>query len=153
MVYYQRLDDDLFPELQFGPGRKGIHAFMPTPPGDPRVPTPAPAKPLLVVFRLDEPPLAVDTGTPSPGWQLAFDRRDADGTLRHHHIAVLPQPKDGNATQRPRPYAGPPPVGTMIYRGAWWADLASLYGQGLLRAGMTVGLGFANQAQVKFVLV
>lgn len=152
MIHYQRLDDDLFPELKFGPGRKGIHALMPAPPGDPRVPAAPAAKPLLVVFRLEEPQGIAGIGTASPGWQLAFDLLDANGTLQHHHIPVLPQPMDGNATQRPSPDTGRPSVGTVIYRGAWWADLASLYRQRMLRPGGEVILSFADQAHVKVML-
>lgn len=152
VIHYHRLDEQRFPELQFGPGRKGIHALMPPPPGDRRVPAPPSARPLLVVFRVTEiaPPAPGEVAPPV--WQLVVSQQNADGTLSERRVVVAPQPPDGNNTRRPRPDTGPPSVGTVIYRGAWWADLSSLYAWGL-RSGTPVVLSYAERERVTFSLI
>lgn len=151
--FYRRLDDDLFPELQLGPQRKGVRALMLPPLGDPRVTTPRHAKVLLVVFRLDQPAAASEPSTALRGWHLSFDRLDAQGRLQRERVPVVPEPKDGNTSRRPLPDAGPPPPGRPIYRGAWWTDLAGLFASGLLQPGMAVQVAWAGQPGLTLNLV
>ena len=100
-LYFNRLDDDLFPELQPGPGRKGLQGRVMVPPVDQRIPAPSDAEVLLAVFRLDEPPRVQDPASAPTGWTLEYTQRDADGVSRRHAIALIPTPKDGNYSSHP----------------------------------------------------
>lgn len=151
-LYYDILDDDRFPELKPGPGRKGIQARVIQPPGDPRIPAKPQGIPLLVVFRLDEPPQVMDPDLAPPGWQLGYDVPSADGQIKRHTILMRPMPKDGNYSQRPIPDPNLRPLPGAIYRGALWTDVAALYAQKVFRSGMVIEIAYMQQAQTRVPL-
>lgn len=152
-LFFDRLDDGLFPELQIGPGRKGINARLLHPPGDARVPAPRDATSLLVAFLIDMPPPPPDLTTPRPGWQLAFDLPDLQGKPVRHTIDLEARPLPGDFVERaPSNPKLPPPTGTVLYVGAYWVDVTSLFQSKQWRPGMAVELSHGMQAQTRLTL-
>ena len=152
-LYFDRLDDANFPELQIGPGRKGINARLLHPPGDPRVPAPRDAITLLVAFLIEMQPPPPDRATPRPGWQLNFDGLDRAGKPVRHTIALEARPLAGDFVEHaPSNPDLPRPTGTPLYVGAYWVDVRGLFQSKLWRPGMVIELRHGPHAQTRLTL-
>lgn len=152
-LFFDRLDDNLFPELQIGPGRKGINARLLHPPGDARVPAPRGATTLLVAFLIDMPPASPDPNAPRPGWQLGFDALDREGKPVRHTIALEARPLPGDFVERaPSNPKLPPAGGTVLYVGAYWVDVSGLFQSKAWRPGLVVDISHGPQAQTRLTL-
>jgi hypothetical protein len=151
-LYFDKIDDELFPDLLVPPGQKAIRARVLPPPADRRIPAPPQSVVLLVAYRLDEPGVSTDPAVKPPAWQLAYEVLDKDGKPHRHGITLMERPLEGNFSERPTPVPGMVMPPGMIYRGAYWTTLTELYRTKTLRPGMPVELSYGQQARVRLTL-
>jgi hypothetical protein len=151
-LFFDKLADQLVPELQVPEDLSGITLRQLMPPGDPRVPVSAQRVTLLVGFRFDAPEPPEQPTDPVPGWRLEFDQPDAQGVLRRHQLALLPTPpKDDNlrhAVRDPRM----PHLPGLIFAGTLAVDMHPAYSRKLLRPGMVIEVSFGQQARAQLKL-
>jgi len=120
-LYRHEMDDNVFPELKFGFGKRGIRIEFIQGKRDDRISAPPDVTALLlVVFRLPE------TGDPSIVWQLDVE---VDAEKGEHKVLVFPlldAPVEGNVSEcvaQPANQVIPP---GLIFQGAFWVDLSDL---------------------------
>lgn len=152
-LHYDRLDYDLFADLQPHPDAIAINAKVLQPPnGDSRLPTSL-RKPVLVLsFRLENPPRPTQPTDPVPGWVISFEQTSADGKKQARHIDLVERPMDGNYTERPRRDPNRPQLPGGMYLGALWADLGDLYRSKVFHTGLVIEIAYGQQARTRLVL-
>jgi hypothetical protein len=150
-LHYDRLDGDRFPDLRPHPDAFAINGRILRPPGDARLPESARRPMLLLVFRLEQPPLPNEAAPQAPAWMLGIDRADANGQMRRTNIALVERPKD-DYDQRPRRDPNRPLLPGTVYLGALAADLGELFAAGVLRSGTVVEVSFHRQSTVRLTV-
>ena len=151
-LFFDKIKDDIVPEMQVPEDRSGITLRQLVPPGDPRVPVSAKRMTLLVGFRFDAPAPPQRPTDPVPGWRLDVDLLDAQGVLRRHQLSLLPTPpEDDNlrhAVRDPRM----PHVPGMIFAGTLVVDLQPAFSNKLLRPGLVIEVSYGQQARAQLKL-
>ena len=127
-LYRRNLEDDAFASSAFQPRERGLRAQIMRAKADARIPAPADAVVLLVLFRVPE------TGEPV-GWQLELELVGQDAKPRTVSIALRDPPLDPRETERATPAPGVKIPPGLISVGAFWVDLTPLVQRRLLQPG------------------